>query len=148
MTAAGNLRGSAFMVAAMAGFAVEDMFLKAAAAELPVGQILILFGGLGMLAFAGFVRAEGGRLLHPAILSPPVLIRAGFEVSGRLFYTLAIALTPLSLASAILHRGSTGSARCRCWLSSGCWASPGAILPRGPRLPRCRTSSLASTALR
>jgi drug/metabolite transporter (DMT)-like permease len=103
LTAAGNLRGSAFMVAAMAGFAVEDMFLKAAAAELPVGQILILFGGLGMLAFAGFVRAEGGRLLHPAILSPPVLIRAGFEVSGRLFYTLAIALTPLSLASAILQ---------------------------------------------
>jgi drug/metabolite transporter (DMT)-like permease len=103
LTAAGNLRGSAFMVAAMAGFAVEDMFLKAAAAELPVGQILILFGGLGMLAFAGFVRAEGGPLLHPAILSPPVLIRAGFEVSGRLFYTLAIALTPLSLASAILQ---------------------------------------------
>jgi drug/metabolite transporter (DMT)-like permease len=91
------------MTAAMAGFAVEDMLLKAAAAELPVGQILILFGGLGMLAFAGLVRAQGGRLLHPAILSAPVLTRAGFEVSGRLFYTLAIALTPLSLASAILQ---------------------------------------------
>ena len=91
------------MTAAMAGFAVEDMLLKAAAAELPVGQILILFGGLGMLAFAGLVRSQGGRLLHPAILSPAVLTRAGFEVSGRLFYTLAIALTPLSLASAILQ---------------------------------------------
>lgn len=103
MTAADNLRGSLYMTAAMAGFAVEDMLLKAAAAELPVGQILILFGGLGMLAFAGLVRAQGDRLLHPAILSRPVLARAGFEVSGRLFYTLAIALTPLSLASAILQ---------------------------------------------
>lgn len=103
MTAAGNLRGSAFMVAAMAGFAVEDMLLKAAAAELPVGQILILFGGLGMLAFAALVRARGGRVLHPAILTRPILVRAGFEASGRLFYTLAIALTPLSLASAILQ---------------------------------------------
>lgn len=91
------------MVAAMAGFAVEDMLLKAAAAELPVGQILILFGGLGMLAFAALVRARGGRVLHPATLTRPILVRAGFEASGRLFYTLAIALTPLSLASAILQ---------------------------------------------
>jgi drug/metabolite transporter (DMT)-like permease len=32
-----------------------------------------------------------------------VIIRACFEVGGRLFYTLAIALTPLSSASAILQ---------------------------------------------
>ena len=31
------------MVAAMAGFAVEDMFLKFAARSLPVGQILMIF---------------------------------------------------------------------------------------------------------
>ena len=39
-----NLLGSLWMVAAMAGFAVEDMFLKSAARELPVGQILMIFG--------------------------------------------------------------------------------------------------------
>jgi drug/metabolite transporter (DMT)-like permease len=33
----------------------------------------------------------------------PMLIRSGFEVSGRLFYSLAIALTPLSTTSAILQ---------------------------------------------
>lgn len=102
-TDAANLRGSFFMVAAMAGFAVEDMFLKAAARELPVGQILILFGGLGMIAFAVLVRRRGERVLHPAILSRAILVRAGFEVAGRLFFTLAIALTPLSSASAILQ---------------------------------------------
>jgi len=91
------------MTAAMAGFAVEDMFLKAAARELPVGQILILFGGLGMLGFALLVRRRGERVLHSAILSRTVLVRAGFEVAGRLFYTLAIALVPLTLASAILQ---------------------------------------------
>jgi drug/metabolite transporter (DMT)-like permease len=98
-----DLRGSLFMVAAMAGFAVEDMLLKSAARELPVGQVLIVFGGLGMLAFAALVRHRGERVLHPAILSRPILIRAGFEVAGRLFYTLAIALTALSSASAILQ---------------------------------------------
>lgn len=98
-----NLRGSILMVAAMAGFAVEDMFLKFAAQSLPVGQILIIFGTGGMLAFAGLTTLRGERLLHPAILSRPILIRAVFEVMGRLFYTLAIVFTALSSASAILQ---------------------------------------------
>jgi drug/metabolite transporter (DMT)-like permease len=98
-----NLRGSLWMVAAMAGFAVEDMFLKSAAASLPVGQILMIFGAGGMLGFALLAARRGERILHPAILSPAILIRCVFEVAGRLFYTLAIALTPLSSASAILQ---------------------------------------------
>ena len=98
-----NLRGSLWMVAAMAGFSVEDMFLKSAAASLPVGQILMIFGAGGMLGFALLAARRGERILHPAILSPAILIRCVFEVAGRLFYTLAIALTPLSSASAILQ---------------------------------------------
>ncbi len=91
------------MVAAMAGFAVEDMFLKRAAVTVPVGQILMIFGALGTLGFAALTLRRGERVLHPAILTRPVLIRAAFEVMGRLFYTLAIALTALSSASAILQ---------------------------------------------
>ena len=98
-----NLRGSLLMVGAMAGFAVEDMFLKFAARSLPVGQILMIFGGAGMLAFAALTKLRGERVFHPAILSRPILIRAVFEVMGRLFYTLAIAYTALSSASAILQ---------------------------------------------
>jgi drug/metabolite transporter (DMT)-like permease len=98
-----NLTGSLLMVAAMAGFAVEDMFLKSAAATLPVGQIMMIFGAGGMIAFAILTLLRGERVFHPAILSRPILIRAVFEVAGRLFYTLAIALTPLSSASAILQ---------------------------------------------
>ncbi len=91
------------MVAAMAGFAVEDMFLKFAARSVPVGQILMIFGGAGMLAFAVLTKMRGERVFHPAILTKPILIRAVFEVMGRLFYTLAIAYTALSSASAILQ---------------------------------------------
>ena len=99
-----NLRGSLWMVAAMAGFAVEDMFLKSAAARgVPVGQILMIFGCGGMVAFAVLAARCGERVLHPAILTPVLLVRCAFEVTGRLFYTLAIALTPLSSASAILQ---------------------------------------------
>ena len=98
-----NLRGSLWMVTAMAGFAVEDMFLKAATAHIPVGQALLIFGLIGAAFFAILAKRAGETLLHPALLSRPLLIRSSFEVAGRLFYSLAIALTPLSTASAILQ---------------------------------------------
>ncbi len=98
-----NLRGAVWMVAAMAGFAVEDLLLKIVARGMPVGQILMIFGLGGAMAFALLARIRGERVLHPAALSRAVAVRAGFEVTGRLFYTLAIALTPLASASAILQ---------------------------------------------
>lgn len=99
-----NLRGSLFMVLAMLGFAIEDMALKRVAASgVPVGEVLVLFGAGGCLLFAALTRARGEALWHPAVAAPRMLLKAGFEVLGRLFYTLAIALTPLSSASAILQ---------------------------------------------
>ncbi|WP_372840739.1 DMT family transporter [Phaeovulum sp.] len=98
-----NARGSVLMVAAMGGFALEDMFIKRTAAVLPVGEILMIFGLGGMLAFIVMALRRGERVLHPAILSWPILVKSVCEVAGRLGYTLAIALTPLSNASAILQ---------------------------------------------
>lgn len=98
-----NLRGIVLMVAAMAGFAVEDMLLKSAYARLPVGEILAIFGAGGTLVFAALVLRAGQPLFPRQALAPAVFWKAGCEVAGRLFYTLAIALTPLSSASAILQ---------------------------------------------
>lgn len=39
-----NVIGALWMVAAMIGFAVEDMFLKVASATVPIGQVLVIFG--------------------------------------------------------------------------------------------------------
>lgn len=98
-----NLIGSLFMISAMAAFAVEDSFVKAAALTLPVGQILILFGLGGALCFALSARASGAALFPRAALSRVMQIRSLFEITGRLFYVLAIALTPLSSATVILQ---------------------------------------------
>jgi drug/metabolite transporter (DMT)-like permease len=98
-----NQRGGLFMIAAMAGFAIEDMFLKTAAQQVPVGQILMIFGTGGAIGFAILAKRQGARLLNPEILSRAILMRALFEVMGRLFFTLALALTPLSSVSAILQ---------------------------------------------
>lgn len=98
-----NLRGAAFMVLSMAGFAVEDVLLKASARVMPMGQAVLLVGLAGVAVFALMARRMGEPAFHPALLTRGLAIRSGFEVSGRLFYALAIALTPLSTTSAILQ---------------------------------------------
>lgn len=98
-----NQRGALFMTASMAGFAVEDVFVKAAAQSLPLGQVLLTIGLAGMLVFAAMAARQGEPVLPSAFLSRPMLIRSGFEIAGRLFYGLAITLTALSTTSAILQ---------------------------------------------
>ncbi len=103
MTLTDNQRGAALMTASMAGFAVEDVLVKSAAETLPLGQILLTIGLIGTISFAVMVRAKREPLFPPAFRSPAMLIRCGFEVTGRLFYGLAITLTALSTTSAILQ---------------------------------------------
>lgn len=98
-----NQRGALFMTASMAGFAVEDVFVKAAAQTLPLGQVLLTIGLTGMLVFAAMATRQGEQFLPAAFLSRAMLIRCGFEITGRLFYGLAITLTALSTTSAILQ---------------------------------------------
>lgn len=98
-----NLRGSLFMTASMAGFALEDMFLKSAARGMPVGQVVAIMGAVGTLVFALIARSRGEAPLPRAILTRTMGLRSLFEIAGRLFYALAVALTPISQASAILQ---------------------------------------------
>ncbi len=98
-----NLRGSLFMTVSMLLFAVEDMLVKLAAAAVPLGEVMLAEGLVGALAFAALAAAKGQAPLPRALFTRGIAIRSGFEVTGRLFYAFAIALTPLSAASAILQ---------------------------------------------
>ena len=98
-----NLRGSLLMTLSMAGFAVEDMSVKAAARSLPVGEVLILIGLIGLVFFMTVAVLQGEKPLPRAFLGRTMILRSVFEVAGRLFYALALALIPLSAASAILQ---------------------------------------------
>jgi len=63
----------------------------------------MLFGAGGAAIFAAWGARGASSLLHPYVRSRAMAIRAIFELTGRLFYVLAIALTPLSSATAILQ---------------------------------------------
>lgn len=98
-----NLRGSLLMVAAMAGFALEDMFVKELARGLPIGMVLALLGLGGSMIFGILAKIRGDRLISRDLLAGPVLLRNFSELLGTMCFVSAIALTPLAQASAILQ---------------------------------------------
>lgn len=87
----------------MVAFSVEDAFVKAVSESHAVGQVLLVFGLGGAILFAVIARLQNKSLLNPDVLSRAMGIRIVFEVIGRLFYVLALALTPLSSTTAILQ---------------------------------------------
>ena len=93
------------MIASMAAFAIEDAFLKTVTKHLPVGQVLMMFGAGGLCVFALMARRASASIFQVQVLTKNMLFRAVFEFFGRLFYILAIALTPMSSATAILQSG-------------------------------------------
>jgi drug/metabolite transporter (DMT)-like permease len=98
-----NLIGIAWMIASMAAFAIEDAFLKTVTKQVPVGQVLMIFGFSGLIVFAFMAKRVRAPLFQAQVLTRHMLYRAIFEFFGRLFYILAIALTPMSSATAILQ---------------------------------------------
>lgn len=98
-----NLRGSLLMVAAMFGFALEDVLIKQMADSLPMGQVIALIGCGGALNFGMLAIVRGRRLLSPVLLSGPVLLRNLAEAIAAVSFVAAIVLTTLSSASAILQ---------------------------------------------
>jgi drug/metabolite transporter (DMT)-like permease len=98
-----NLRGSLLMVVAMTGFSLEDVLIKQLARSLPMGQVIVLIGCGGALNFGVLAKLRGQRLLPPALLSRPVVLRNLAEAIAAVSFISALVLTTLSGASAILQ---------------------------------------------
>lgn len=98
-----NFRGAAVMVLAMLGFAIEDAIIKLLAGALPVGQIIGFLGIGGAAVFAVLCRVKRQALWQKNFLTRPVLLRNLAELLGTLGFVTALALIPLSTASAILQ---------------------------------------------
>ena len=97
-----NLRGILFMILAMAGFALEDLFIKLLSSHVPVSQILIILGFSGTTVFLIIAILTNAPILHRDLLNRPVIVRTFCELFAALFFTSAIALTPLSSVASIL----------------------------------------------
>ncbi|MCC7319383.1 MAG: DMT family transporter [Rubellimicrobium sp.] len=99
-----TLKGITLMVLSMAGFAIEDMFIKLAAARIPTGEVLAVMGLGGTFFFAALARIQGRPgLWSRQFLAPAVLARNAGEVVGTGGYILGITLAPLTMASAVFQ---------------------------------------------
>lgn len=96
-----NLRGALLMVLSMGGFALEDMIIKYTAATLPLGQILLFIGLGGSLLFAGVTFFQRQKLFPRELLNPALITRNLCEVIGTGGFATALALIPISTATAI-----------------------------------------------
>jgi drug/metabolite transporter (DMT)-like permease len=91
------------MAAAMGAFSVEDAFFKRATQDIATSQALMMFGAMGLAVFALLSLRRKEPIWHPQLFSTALILRSVSELIGRLFFALALALTPLTSASAILQ---------------------------------------------
>ncbi len=98
-----NLTGILLMLAAMALFAVEDLFLKWAAFGLPLGQIILISGALGAPVFVAMAWRHRQGIFVKDALHPAVIARNVGEMVGTASFVAALAVVPLGTVAAVLQ---------------------------------------------
>ncbi|MDA5555441.1 DMT family transporter [Shimia sp. MMG029] len=98
-----NVHGILIIIAAMLGFTLEDMFIKALSASLPVGQILMSLGIGSGGVFAILAIARRDRIFVPAAWSPIMMLRTLSEALGAVLFATALARVDLSTVAAVFQ---------------------------------------------
>lgn len=98
-----NVRGILLIIMAMAGFAVEDMFIKKLSTPLPTGQILIGLGLGSSLIFFVLAKLNKDRVFAPAAWKPLLLLRALTEAFAAAAFASALALVEISTVAAVFQ---------------------------------------------
>ncbi len=98
-----NLRGILMVILAMAGFTLEDVFIKKLSGPLPIGQILIGLGlGSGAI-FAAIALFNRENLFARAAWSRMSLLRAACEALAAAAFASSLALVDLSTVAAVFQ---------------------------------------------
>lgn len=91
------------MVAAMMGFALEDLFIKRVAEISSAGQVIAMLGVGGGIVFWIIAALRGEAILTRKALTPAAFTRTMCEGVASLLYISGLALLPLTVNSAILQ---------------------------------------------
>lgn len=98
-----NLHGIMLVIASMAFFTLEDMFIKQLSGTLPVGQILICLGVGSGLVFAVMARMQGHSLFAPRCWRLRPVLRASTEAVSAMSFASALALVDISVVAAVFQ---------------------------------------------
>jgi len=88
----------------MAGFAIEDLFIKILSETIPVPQILIYVGVLATVILCTISKIKGIQIIHNGMYRNKYFIMRSFaDMLGAVLIVTSISLMPLSTVSSILQ---------------------------------------------
>lgn len=91
------------MLAAMAGFTLEDVFIKQLSSTISTGQILVTSGIVGTIFFGWVSVAKGHQIMNADAWTPATIGRMVGEAIAALAFVKALSLIPLSTVAAIFQ---------------------------------------------
>ena len=97
-----NRRGIICLLVGGMGFSISNSLTKLCALSLPLGEVLLIRGMATSILFVGTIAALRQLSSLKIAKSPKVLGRSFFEVSGTIFYILAITHTRIADTAAIV----------------------------------------------
>ncbi|MEM9278179.1 MAG: DMT family transporter [Pseudomonadota bacterium] len=98
-----NLTGILLMVTAMAGFALEDMFVKQLSSTISISQILITIGICSACVFTGIAHAKGHNVLASGNWTKATVARMLAEAVAAVAFVKSLSLVPISTVAAIFQ---------------------------------------------
>lgn len=98
-----NLRGSLFMVIAMAAFTFNDAITKLTIETLGLGQILFIRGIFASILIVGLAWSRGALAQPRHLFHPIVAVRTLCEIGAAISFLSALAHMPLANVSAVLQ---------------------------------------------
>uniref|UniRef100_UPI003B529933 DMT family transporter n=1 Tax=Roseovarius indicus TaxID=540747 RepID=UPI003B529933 len=98
-----NVHGILLVIAAMAGFTIEDTLIKRMSQDIPVGQILIIIGLSSTLLFAFMARHRGHAIFARAAWRPMFLWRALAEAMASMAFVTSLSLVDISVVAAVFQ---------------------------------------------
>ena len=98
-----NLNGILLMIAAMAGFALEDLFVKLLSSTISTGQILITLGVCSGTVFALMATYKGRNIFASNVWTRSTIARALAEAISAVAFLTALSLVPISTVAAVFQ---------------------------------------------
>ncbi len=91
------------MLAAMAGFTIEDAFIKQLSSTISIGQILIVTGLFSSVFFALLAFKKGHSLWASTVWTRTTLVRMFAEAVAAVAFVTALSLVPISTVAAVFQ---------------------------------------------
>ncbi len=103
MTKINNTRGAFLVVASMAGFTAEDIFIKLLSGQFPLGQLIFSLGVLSFVVFGAQIIYERQNLLQKVYWQPKIIFRMFFEGLSCMSFSYALSQIDISTVAAVFQ---------------------------------------------